>query len=355
MKSFALTLAATALSLSPALAVNGSSSGNAPFAYTSGPIVPFPGGASSGLESSNYEYTGLGAAESNIEFASDGSLIYSPAITAAGVGYVTSKDNGVTWTQVLPGGSAQPRIQPVFRRRVSDDRFFFWSSNPPGLDFSYSDDEGKTWTNLNGSHFDYFVQDWAKLVRGKPVHSQLTNGATEILYFSAPSFIGTPIPLQPLGPIDQYIMKSTDRGNTWTVTKGMPTLQPLLSGGACSTLVGNLAGQELIIWGDGFVRPNGTIMFGLRRCQKLSVAISDDEGDSWRLIDVPGSSLVPFIAGDLTQVCLHIPYDLANTSSQLPVRWQRPRPRANIARRRGYHLLDMGRPELRLEDVNFNG
>lgn len=73
-----------------------------------------------------------------------------------------------------------------------------------------------------------------------------------------------------------------------------------MSGGACSTLTGNLADQELIIWGDGFVMPNGTVVYGLRRCQKMSLAFSNDEGDSWELIDVPGSVLPPFIVGDLT-------------------------------------------------------
>ncbi|CAK4034809.1 Hypothetical predicted protein [Lecanosticta acicola] len=288
------------LSVQTVLAVNGGPSGNAPFTYTSGPLFPSPGGVSTGLSNPSYEYTGLGAAESNIDFASDGSLIYSPAITNQGVGYATSNDNGSTWQQVLPGGSAQPRVQPVFRKRQVNDRYFYWSSSIPGFSFSYSDDEGKTWTNLNQSHFDTMSQDWAKLVGGRPVRSQLSSSAEEILYYSAPSLISTPIPLQPLGPINQLILKSTDGGMTWSETAGKPTLQPLLSGGACAGLLQSLAEQELIIWGDGFVRPNGTVMYGLRRCQKLSVAISDDEGDSWRLSDVPASSLAPFIVGDLT-------------------------------------------------------
>ncbi|EME42232.1 hypothetical protein DOTSEDRAFT_81183 [Dothistroma septosporum NZE10] len=291
---------ATAVSLPLVSAVNGGSSPNAPTTYTSGSIVSIPGGSSSGLKSGDYQYTGFGAAESNINIAQDGSLIYSPAFTTSGVGYATSKDSGNTWAQVLPGGSAQPRTQPVFRKVASSDRYFFWSSSIPGLDFNYSDDDGTTWTNLNASHFDQSIQDWAKLVNGKPVRSKLTNGAKEILYLSAPSLISTPIPVQPLGPIDQMIIKSTDGGSNWTVTGSQPTLQPALSGGACAGLTQSLLGQELIIWGDGFVTPNGTIMYGLRRCQKLSVAISDDEGDTWRFSDLPQSSLVPFIVGDLT-------------------------------------------------------
>lgn len=282
------------------LAVNGGDS-QKPFTYMSLSGASVPGGlASSPLRRGTFQYTGLGAAESNIDFAKDGSLIYSPAISTAGVGYATSHDNGTSWQQVLPDGSAQPRPQPIFRKRSSDGRYFFWSTSGPGLDFSYSDDAGSTWTKLDGGHFNPEIQDWAKLVGGKPVRSNLTNGAREILYLSAPAFISTPLPVEPVGPEFQHIMKSTDRGNSWRATAGAPTLQPLLSGGACSSLIGNLAGQELIIWGDGLVRPNGTVVYGLRRCQALSLAISDDEGDHWRLVDVPGSHLPPFIVGDLT-------------------------------------------------------
>jgi hypothetical protein len=41
-------------------------------------------------------------------------------------------------------------------------------------------------------------------------------------------------------------------------------------------------------------------MHGLRRCRTISLAISDDEGDSWWYIDVLGSSLRLFVLGDLT-------------------------------------------------------
>lgn len=222
-----LTIGALLCNVKQAAAVNGSTSGNAPFTYTSGSGNSINGGiAQFPIKSSNYEYTGMGAAESTIDILSDGSLAYSPALTTAGTGYAQSFDNGTTWKQILPGGSAQPRTQPIFRQE--DGRLFYWSSNPPGLMFEYSDDNGKTFSApLNGSHFDYEIQDWAKLVTGKPVHSQLTNGAAGIMYLSAPAFISTPIPLQPLGPEFQHIMKSTDKGNTWTVTAGAPTLQPV--------------------------------------------------------------------------------------------------------------------------------
>jgi hypothetical protein len=157
---------------------------------------------------------------------------------------------------------------------------------------------------LKNTHLDHLIQDWAKLAGGKPVHSSLSNSAKEILYLSAPSLISTPIPPQPSGLINQCIIKSTDRGNTWTTAKRILTLQPLFASGNCGTLdlLGSYGDQELIIWGDGFVRSNGTVMYGLRRCRALSLAISDDKRDSWRYIDVPGSSNPPFVLGDLTDL-----------------------------------------------------
>lgn len=54
-------------------------------------------------------------------------------------------------------------------------------------------------------------------------------------------------------------------------------------------------------------RPNGTIIFSVRRCQTLSLAISDDEGDSWRFVDVPGSKLP------------RTPFSLSGRSSLIPL------------------------------------
>lgn len=92
------------------------------------------------------------------------------------------------------------------------------------------------------------VQDWAKLIAGKPVRSKLASGQKDILYLSAPSLISTPIPIQPLGPLNQIIEKSLDGGVTWTKTKTQPSLQPNTDaklGGACADPKQNLGGQEL--------------------------------------------------------------------------------------------------------------
>ena len=56
------------------------------------------------------------------------------------------------------------------------------------------------------------MQGRVKIVSGKPVSSQLENSASKILYMSGPSLISVPI-IPGLGPINQIIMKSVDRGD----------------------------------------------------------------------------------------------------------------------------------------------
>ena len=256
------------------------------------------------IKSGRYEHTGFGAAESTVDTTPDGTLIYAPAFSGNKTGYATSKDYGKTWSMVIPSPN-----QPSRNRRLTihDGRYFYWSSSMPGLHMSYSDDEGKTWVN-SATHLQPLVQDWVKIVGGKPVSSRLENRASKILYMSGPSLISVPI-VPGLGPINQIIMKSVDRGTTWKTTRGNPTLVATKSGGSCSSpaLTKKERDEEYIIWGDGLVRPNGTVMFGLRRCRAVSVAVSDDEGESWRFSDIPGSSMVPYSKGLLTYVVLPLP------------------------------------------------
>src|ERR1700712_3874490 len=134
------------------------------------------------LTSGSYEYTGFGSAESSIDITEDGTLIYTPAFANNQVGYITSTDDGKTWSMVVPS-SNQSRIQPMFN--IHDGRYFYWSSGVPGLHMSYSDDHGATWKKV-GDHVQPAVQDWAKIISGKPVRSQLKNSSS-ILYMSGPS------------------------------------------------------------------------------------------------------------------------------------------------------------------------
>jgi hypothetical protein len=290
LTSIALALA---ICTSFASAVGGGSVSHKPTVYTaSAQSVKIEGTPKYVLTGASYEYTGFGAAESSIEISSDGTLMYSPAFSNKKVGYATSRDYGKSWSVVLPA-PGQQRMQPMFN--IHDGRYFFWSSSMPGFKISYSDDAGKTWNKVS-DHLQPVSMDWAKIISGKPAKSQLKN-ASSILYMSSPSTISVTIAPGALGPIRQAISKSLDRGLTWQSTSGSPTLSAILNGGACANFTRGKQNNEYIIWSNGLVRPNGTIMFGLRRCRTASIAISDDEGDTWRYSDIPESSLVSYSLG----------------------------------------------------------
>jgi hypothetical protein len=280
MVSFYLLLGAAAL----AAAYDGDFSEAAPIVYRANTeiITETVQNIDPVLKSVNFERTRYGTAGASIDFTRNGSLIFSPAISENGIGIAISDDYGKTWSQRLLG-SQQPRYRASFKN--VDGRYFFWSSTHPGIDFAFSDNEGASWYHTN-----FPVQEGGYLISGRPVYSPLY-GTTQILYFSAPS------PDAPVKKLDteqrQLLWKSLDHGATWIPTAGSPTLNPREDDGYCERLDKKTQQHEKIIWGDGFVRPNGTIMFGLRRCRRVSIAISDDEGATWHFRDIPESPLKP--------------------------------------------------------------
>lgn len=49
-----------------------------------------------------------------------------------------------------------------------------------------------------------------------------------------------------------------------------------------------------IVYGNGEVGPDGTVYISLHRCGRLAIAVSADEGNSWNIVEVPGTTLLPF-------------------------------------------------------------
>ena len=52
--------------------------------------------------------------------------------------------------------------------------------------------------------------------------------------------------------------------------------------------------SEWVIYGNGLVGNDGTVYIGLRLCTTVGIAISKDEGSTWKVITVPGSTLPAF-------------------------------------------------------------
>ncbi|HEX4446159.1 MAG TPA: sialidase family protein [Polyangiaceae bacterium] len=241
--------------------------------------------------------TGFGGQESSIGLAKDGSVFVAPAYGPNGNGLVRSNDFGKTWTQIVPGGHG--RVQPFLYLDPATDRLLFATStlNAPdagastGFDLSWSADEGATWTS---QLIAPDVRDWIKFYAGPPVTSA-TSGYPTVIYASAPSPISTPDTVIYPPPAYQAVYKSLNGGASWSeVSMGALTLvaADAATSGIASSAV--CPSSEWVIYGNGLVGKDGTVYIGLRLCTTLGIAISTDEGASWKVITVPGSTLPAF-------------------------------------------------------------
>ncbi len=241
--------------------------------------------------------TGFGGQESTIGIARDGTIFVAPAYGPNGSGLVRSNDYGKTWSQIVPSGHG--RVQPFLYLDPSTDRLFFATSMlkapeagaTTGFVLSTSSDKGATW---NTEDIAPDVRDWIKIYAGPAVSSQ-PEGYPNVVYASAPSPISTPETVIFPPPKYQAVYKSLNGGSSWNeVSMGALTLVAATaadSGIASST---TCPSSEWIIYGNGLVNKDGTVYIGLRMCTEVGIAISSDEGATWKVITVPGSVLPPF-------------------------------------------------------------
>jgi hypothetical protein len=220
--------------------------------------------------------TGFDSAESCLAVASDGTLFFAPAFTAEGNGVLVSRDAGRSWSpRIPPHPGRHGRAQPFLYLEPGTERLFFMTTAMSarglgrGFHLSYTDDHGETWRHNTVAHG---TRDWAKLY-----------GDGRVLYLSAPAPISTRV-FPVLFPRRQEFLRSYDRGSSWQ-NAGTISLWPRAHG---------LDPREWVIFGDGVVAADGTVLVGLRRGPNLAVAISSDEGAGWRLRDVPGARLLRY-------------------------------------------------------------
>ena len=270
------------------------------------PATAYQAGASSTADASGpaatalvpcFSPTGFGGQESTMGIARDGSVFMAPAYGPNGNGLVRSSDYGRTWTQLVPGGHG--RVQPFLYVDPSTDHVFYATStlNAPeagtstGFTLSSSGDEGATWTTQNIAPD---VRDWIKIYAGPAVSSKL-DGYPNVLYASAPSPISTPGTIIFPSPSYQAVYKSLNGGSSWTeVSMSALTLVAATaadSGVASST---TCPSSEWIIYGNGLVSKDGTVYLGLRMCTTVGIAMSSDEGATFEIVTVPGSTLPSF-------------------------------------------------------------
>jgi hypothetical protein len=237
-----------------------------------------------------FQLTGFGSAENTLSVARDGTVFVAPVFTEDGAGFLRTKNHGESFEVILPGergGRMHHRMQPYLYMDPVTERLFYWTTanpslRPDGFDLSISSDLGET---FRGSTMGVGSFDWLKAVAAPPVTSEPID-YPNVLYAMAPTPTSTPVPVIGPNPEYQQVLRSLDGGATWESVGGM---QLSLHGEDH-----DCAAEEWVIYGAGVALSDGTLYFGLRRCTRLSIAISRDEGASWTLRDLPGAQLVAY-------------------------------------------------------------
>ncbi|HEV3473935.1 MAG TPA: sialidase family protein [Actinomycetota bacterium] len=280
--SFPSTLAEDRLSLSarPALGNSAAPGRAAPNSGTGFAFHPSGRAVPDGIELPTFALhpTGHNALEPTlgVDRAGRGFLI---AADPAGVPFIPSDtlrstDGGATWQVVTPtvGGQRLHRESNDPYLHVDEDtgRVFMADYLPGCTDLSFTDDAGQTWTNVSelcslGDHQTMFT--------GRPTTST-TIGYRNVVYYCA-------IDGFTFVTVAASCVKSLDGGLTFVRTGEPPFRDPgptgpgFLFNGMCLGFIGH-----------GTTGPDGTVYVPRNWCGQPFVAISKDEGLSWRRVQV---------------------------------------------------------------------
>lgn len=230
--------------------------------------------------------TGAISREPTIGISAKGNIFHYPAMTGDNTrpsGVAISQDGGATWKTVLPNIAGVPThvvstdpylfLDPVTSRVFADDL------NVPNCSmFSWSDDEGATWSH---SYSGCMETDHQTIFTGKPVTSQ-TLGYPNIVYRCAINAVA----LAGASTMSTC-QRSLDGGRTW-----MPPGPP-----AFVTPTERLPQVCNGALGHGASDANGTIYLPKGHCGEPQLAISNDEGMTWRRTTVAKNGILGHEAG----------------------------------------------------------
>jgi hypothetical protein len=235
--------------------------------------------------------TGFRTSEIAIVITNNGTILFQPALasemTGLPIGLLSSVDRGASWEFIDPSPPIIPRLTGHDMTMFIDRRTgrVFWNSSngppfgsdtPPRVD--YSDDEGRTWLS---STTPPVLFDDAHVFAGPPperLRHQM-RGFPDVVYLCVSGgftctyhdFCGT------------HCTKSLDGARTWEPAIGLPFPPEcplsLRQGGYLSY---------------GAVGRDGTVYLPFTPCQRPYVAISHDEGATWRLALVADTETIGF-------------------------------------------------------------
>lgn len=232
--------------------------------------------------------TGFLSVEPSIGIASSGHVFFFPATGEGGRGIVRSVDLGVSWELLVPSASGvathPDSFDPMAYLDPATDRIFVDDLTGPAKCsvLSFSDDEGETWTNTAAGCTQF---DHATVFAGPPVTSA-TMGYPNIVYHCAYMGGGTSV-----AGTSSSCERSLDGGMTWLPT-GAPAVGPAIGEGNNGAPYCNAA------LGHGAVGPDGAIYLPNALCGDAMLAMSRDEGVSWRNVRVSDLRVPISLSGD---------------------------------------------------------
>ena len=204
---------------------------------------------------------------------------------------VRSRDRGARWSALGSGGPTTSGLVPPWMHvDPQTSRVWFLTALPTlcGARISWSDDDGTHW------HTNPKVgcpgQGGEKVLEGPaPVGGSKPHGYRHVVYYCANGGLDT-------GPTTLACYRSLDGARTFQATGGIP--DPPGSAGKCN--VNHVARP-------GTAGPDGNLYFPLNLCGNLGIAISRDEGATWRhrliahttIADVYTTSVATDSSGDI--------------------------------------------------------
>ena len=204
-----------------------------------------------------------------------------------GKGLVRSRDSGATWEPLYPhvGGVPTHRVtgdpylhvDPVTGRVFVDNLFYTVHCST----ISWSDDGGRTWDHTLGGCDE---ADHQTLFTGRPV-SSATLGYPRLVYRCGIN--GGAATASTLTTCS----KSLDGGRTWMPT-GLPAFGPGVTSTPNAAPASCGADATFSAPGHGVVADDGRILLPQGYCGAPMLAISDDEGGTWRSVVVSDRGLL---------------------------------------------------------------